>query len=175
MSYDPYETLDDDGIDEPFYYTGEQLGTIDDRTDDEFVFQQNEEAIEEEELDIGIDYTTLQQVGQKGADVFVVGTISAQRLTKTPLEYAINEFKKSIESPVYDFIKSRIKDEAIRLVNQLPNLQNLNMETLTAASIFVASDNKLDKDIFAKFWKKVKLANINKGDLIRYIRIVKSY
>ena len=144
---------------------GEQEG-------EDFVF--GDEEVQEGDFEIGLDFQTLQQVGQKGPDVVLTGATTAQRIARTPSDVAMFQFQRVIESNVYESIPSQVKDAAVKLAKETPNLPILFQEAFVPAAIFIAAGGKLTATSLNEFAKKIKLSTGAKIDVIRYVRMLKA-
>lgn len=99
------------------------------------------------------------------------GVSRIQKSKRSPQDAAQDKAKGILNDGSYDWIESNEKEKVYRKIGKIDNIERYNIETLVPAIIFVNKEYDLHKN-FSSFYKK--LFEINKLDLIRYIRFLQN-
>lgn len=155
-------------------YVGEEEGVFEEEDEGGFFEEEEEEGFEEEEegnIDFRPEFKHLGQISL-GSGMLEGVSVGLQKALRTPEETAKIEIRGILSTAPYTRLTEPKKKSIVDLSEKVKNIQLLNMETFTLASLWITSKLPLNSETFTKFMKEYASTGVDSIDLVRYIRLL---
>ena len=149
-----------------------------DHENDEGDHEREEGYYPEEEGEFSLDkpgFKEMQQVGFGGGKSVEGISSKIQGMMKSPKENAVAKASQILTENIYGSLSGKKKEKILKNIENIPNIQIYNINTLVLAELWKIENISLTKESFRKFVNsKASQVDAHPVDLFRYIRILET-